>query len=132
MLIELISNDYNGNIKLYQPLKEEKYKFFPAALLNILKVSNGIMETMVYPGTGERLDVGWIVYPAEEILERSEFYQKKYLLDGTVFSSDGAGNPLYMKRDGKVYLLNVIGKEEVCIANSLYDLYCSSTNVSES
>lgn len=124
MIIESISKSYNENIKLCQPLNDEKYDFLPADLLNILKVSNGIMETMVHPGTGELLNIGWIIYPIEKILESSEYYQKEYAVDGVVFSDDGAGNPLYIKRDGKVYLLNVIGREEDCIADSLRDLFC--------
>lgn len=124
MIIESISKSYNDNIKLCQPLKDEKYDFLPADLLYILKVSNGIMETMVHPSTGELLNIGWIIYPIEEILENSEYYQKEYAVDGVVFSDDGAGDPLYVKRDGKVYLLNVIGREEECIADSLRDLFC--------
>ena len=124
MIIESILISYNENIKLYQPLKDEKYDFLPADLLNVLKVSNGIMETMVHPRTGELLNIGWIIYPIEKILESSEYYQKEYAVDGVVFSDDGAGDPLYIKKNRKVYLLNVIGREEDCIADSLRDLFC--------
>lgn len=124
-MIDIISKIYNGNIKRYEPLGDEQYAegTVPKDLLELLKVSNGISETMVHPVTGQVEEIGWILYPLEEMIENSRFYQEEYSVKGTVFCDDGAGNPYYIKEDGKVYLFECIDNEEVCKADSLYDFY---------
>ena len=122
-MIKLISDKYNGNIILSQPLSkevaEQAKSYLPAELLRILEQSNGIEESMVLPDTGKLEPISWIVYSYEMILEESRYFQETYLLEGVVFSDDGAGNPYYMKENGKVYYFEAIDAEETLVAESL-------------
>ena len=122
-MITLISDKYNGNIILSQPLSkevaEQAERYLPAELLRILKQSNGIEESMVLPDTGKLEPISWIVYSYEMILEESRYFRETYLLEGVVFSDDGAGNPYYMKENGKVYCFEAIDDEEILVAESL-------------
>jgi len=122
-MITLISDKYNGNIILSQPLSkevaEQAERYLPAELLRILKQSNGIEESMVLPDTGKPEPIAWIVYSYEMILEESRYFRETYLLEGVVFSDDGAGNPYYMKENGKVYCFEAIDDEEILVAESL-------------
>ena len=122
-MITLISDKYNGNIILSQPLSkevaEQAKSYLPAELLRILEQSNGIEESMVLPDTGKLEPISWIVYSYEMILEESRYFQETYLIEGVVFSDDGAGNPYYMKENGKVYCFEAIDDEEILVAESL-------------
>lgn len=122
-MIKLISDKYNGNIILSQPLSkevaEQAKSYLPAELLRILEQSNGIEESMVLPDTGKLEPISWIVYSYEMILEESRYFQETYLLEGVVFSDDGAGNPYYMKENGKIYYFEAIDEEEALVAESL-------------
>ena len=122
-MIKLISDKYNGNIILSQPLSkevaEQAKSYLPAELLRILEQSNGIEESMVLPDTGKLEPISWIVYSYEMILEESRYFRETYLLEGVVFSDDGAGNPYYMKENGKIYYFEAIDEEEALVAESL-------------
>lgn len=98
-IINLINEKYKGNISLQEHLN--CVDNFPKELMAILGHSNGIMETMIHPKTGEMMEIGWIIYPYDEIKKWSSYYQNEYGLSGVVFSDDGAGNPFYLF-DGKV------------------------------
>jgi len=121
MIIDLLSEVYEGRIKTYEPLLLEKTNL-PDELISILAKSNGIMETMLLPGKTEPMNVGWIIYSYDEICEQTEFYKKQYGIKGTVFSDNGAGDP-YFYLDGKVYEFNAIYNESELIAESLHQFF---------
>lgn len=121
--IRTISHMYNGNILLHSPCKEDCKTDFPEELCSILKISNGIDETMLEPNTGERISITCVLYSYEQIVRESELYQKEYGIEGFIFTDDGAGNSYVLKSDGTVTCYNVLDDEEVQIAGSLYDFY---------
>lgn len=116
-IIELIDEKYEGNIKLQDSL-DCNDDTLPDVLIEILRQSNGINETMIHPNTGELMEIGWIIYPYDEIMKWSSYYHDEYGLSGVVFSDDGAGNPFYLY-DGKVYEFDPIDNESELIADSL-------------
>ena len=79
-------------------------------------------EDMIHPKTGEMMEIGWIIYPYDEIKKWSSYYQNEYGLSGVVFSDDGAGNPFYLF-DGKVYEYDPIDNESELIADSLEEFF---------
>ena len=119
-IFNLINEKYKGNISLQEPLNCGDN--LPKELIAILGHSNGIMETMIHPKTGEMMEIGWIIYPYDEIKKWSSYYQNAYGLSGVVFSDDGAGNPFYLF-DGKVYEYDPIDNESELIADSLEELF---------
>lgn len=126
-IIEAIIKKYGDDVRLCQPAKKIT-KLIPKELSNILTESNGIMETMIIPVTNTREDIQWIIYPQNRIVEDTGFYHNQYLIDGVVFSDDGAGNPYYMKSNGEIYLYEAIDGEENMIASSLFDFFTVSNN----
>ena len=68
---------------------------------------------MIHPQTGKVIPISWIIYPCSMIAEETAFYRKTRSAEGTVFSSDGAGNPFLLKRNGT----------EVPAGRSLSDFY---------
>jgi hypothetical protein len=120
-IIELIDRKYDGNIRLQEPF--DCYDdSLPEVLIDILRQSNGINETMIHPKTDEIMEIGWIIYPYDEIRKWSSYYHEEYGLSGVVFSDDGAGNPFYLS-DGKVYEFDPIDNESELIADSLADFF---------
>ena len=119
-IINLINEKYKGNISLQEHLN--CVDNFPKELMAILGHANRIMETMIHPKTGEMMEIGWIIYPYDEIKKWSSYYQNEYGLSGVVFSDDGAGNPLYLS-DGKVYEYDSIDNESELIADSLEEFF---------
>lgn len=124
-MLGLISRKYNGNIILKEPLEDliAEKDFLPIELHNILKQTNGILEGMINPNTGQFEAISWIVYSYNMILEESEFYKDNYSIAGVVFSDDGAGNPYYMKSDAKIYYYEIADAEENLVANSLIEFF---------
>lgn len=121
-MLAMITEKYGGSIKTFAPLEVNPDRSdVPAVLLEILRRSNGIMETMRNPLTGTYENIGWIVYPLSEIIKWTGFYHEEYGIKGTVFSDDGAGNPYYLKKNGKVYLLD--SGEETLVSDSLYEFF---------
>ena len=121
MIIELISNKYEGQIKLQEPLVGDNIDL-PEELINVLLKSNGIKETMSVAQQSEPIEIGWIIYPYDEIVKETEFYREEYGLNGIVFASDGEGN-LYYLLDGKVYEFNPIDDESELKSDSFEDFF---------
>ena len=121
MIIELISKRYEGQIKLQEPLVGDNIDL-PEELINVLLKSNGIKETMSVAQQSEPIEIGWIIYPYDEIVKETEFYREEYGLNGIVFASDGAGNPYYLV-DGKVYEFNPIDDESELKSDSFEDFF---------
>ena len=121
--IQAIDNRYEGSILLNPPYEGERLEGIPEEIHAILCISNGIMETMLHPETGESLSIGWIIYPYEMIREESSFYREEYGVEGVVFTSDGAGDPYILKPDGRVMRLDPTCGEETGEAGSLREFY---------
>ena len=121
MLIDIISKAYEGRIKLQAPLVLDNVEL-PDELKTILIKANGIMETMIVPQKEQPIEIGWIIFPYDQICKETELYKNEYGIDGIVFATDGAGNPYYLL-DGKVYEYNPIDDESELIADSLSIFY---------
>lgn len=127
-MIELISKMYEGNISLCEPLNigEISNHDIPEELLNLLKQTNGIKETMINPETGMLMEISWIIYSYEEIIVSTSFYRDTYSIEGTVFSDDGADAVYYMNTNGKIYSYDAMGQEETYVADSLLSFFTLS------
>ena len=127
-MIELISEMYKGNISLQKPLNigDISNCDIPEELLNLLKQSNGIKETVVNPATGMLEEISWIIYSYEEIIEWTNFYRATYSIEGIVFSDNGADEVYYIKPNGKIYSFDAICEEEACVADSLQSFFALS------
>lgn len=121
--ISRIYNTYGGNISLQAPYQGKKAENIPDELYSILSVSNGILQTMFHPETGEKIEITWILYPFDLMSEQTAFFKAEYNIEGVVFADDGAGSPFIMKPDGKIICYNVIVVEETIVANTLFDFY---------
>lgn len=117
-----ISRLYDGNILPGEPYTGERADI-PEELFDILRIADGVRETMPNPETCEPIPIAWILYSCEEIIKASEFYRDEYGIKGTVFADDGAGNPYILKSDGSVTLFDAIDGEESTIADSLEEFY---------
>lgn len=80
------------------------------------------MEVMAIPQKKELIDIGWIIYPYDEMHKETEYYKNEYGINGVVFSGDGAGNPYYLM-EGKVYELNSIDNESELKAESFVEFF---------
>jgi len=121
MILELIRSFYGDNIVLLEPCGSD-LDGLPEVLKGILKISDGIQESMVLPKTGERITIGWIIYSYEMIQKMTAYYKDEYGIEGTVFSDDGAGNPYYIL-DEKIYQFDPIDNESEQVAESLEEFY---------
>lgn len=120
-IIEQIKKKYDGRIKLNDPVTINNTDI-PEEIRDILAISDGILETMIIPKTGEEITISWIVYSYSEIQKATEYYKNEYGIKGTVFSDNGAGDPYYIN-DGKVYLFEPIDNESEMLADSLEDFF---------
>ena len=120
-IIEQIKKKYDGRIKLNDPVTINNTDI-PEEIRDILAISDGILETMIIPKTGEEITISWIVYSYSEIQKATEYYKNEYGIEGTVFSDNGAGDPYYIN-DGKVYLFEPIDNESEKLADSLEDFF---------
>lgn len=116
------------DIKLYPPLDID-CSDIPKPLSDLLHESNGIMEIMENPVTKENMDIGWLIYPYEMIIEETHFFSNEYPVEGCVFSDNGCGDPIYIKSDGKIYLFECIAGEEFFEADS-FDEYLKRIHLS--
>lgn len=117
-IIEFLTRHYGEEVRLNEPAKSIP-KMIPQELAEILIESNGIKEVIKIPDKGLDVEVGWIIYPWEMIIEETEMYRSQYNIDGVVFSNDGAGNPYYMKSNGNIYKYECIYGEEILMASLL-------------
>jgi hypothetical protein len=122
-LLDCISAFYGGNVQFLPPYEGRRPVGLPAELFDILQRGDGVMETMIHPQTGKVIPISWIIYPCSMIAEETAFYRKTRSAEGTVFSSDGAGNPFLLKRNGTVVRFDVIDGTEVPAGRSLSDFY---------
>ena len=127
-MIELISKMYEGNISLCEPLNIGEICNYdiPEELLNLLKQTNGIKEAMINPETGLPMEISWIIYSYDEIIEWTNFYRDTCSIEGTVFSDNGADTVYYMNTDGKIYSYEAICQEKTCVADSLRSFFTLS------
>ncbi len=123
--IDWISHQYGKEIALHAPYKGERDTTIPEEIYSILYVSNGISETMGLPGAEEKIEIGWIVYPHERILEWTAFYAANYGIKGIVFSDDGADCVYYIKANGTIACFNSMVNEETEIADTLWSFFCT-------
>lgn len=64
--------DYT-NIQHLPPYQGENTDHIPDTLFCMLQISNGMIETMTHPGTGEVIPVMWVLYSYERIIIESGF-----------------------------------------------------------
>ena len=121
MLIELIRARYKDNMVL-QEANNSEMTGIPDVLKSILAESDGIKDSMIIPKTGERISVGWIIFPYDMILRQTTYYRNEYGIEGIVFSDDGAGNPYYIHED-KVFQFDPIDNESELKADSLEEFF---------
>lgn len=121
--IDKITNYYKGEVLFHVPYEGKKCSIIPEELYSILYISNGIAETMILPDSDEKIEISWIIYPHDMIIEQTEFYVETYNLNGTVFSEDGTGSPFIIKPDGMIICFNCIDNEETVVADSLLDFF---------
>ena len=128
VVIESILKMYKGNISLCEPLNIGEISNYdiPEELLNILKQTNGIKETMINLNTGIPMEISWIIYSYEEIIEWTKFYRDTYSIEGTIFSDDGADTVYYMNTNGKIYSYDAICQEKTYVADSLRSFFTLS------
>ena len=120
--IDQIYDSYKGNISLYAPYTDKQNKNIPEELYSILSISNSILETMHLPATGETIEISWIVYSHEMMIEWTDFYATNYNIEGVVFSDDD-DNVYIIKPDNTITCYNTIENIETKIADSLFDFF---------
>lgn len=118
-----ISERYGGEILLHAPYNGERCDNISKEIYSILRVSNGISETMRLSGINEKIEIGWVIYSHEMILEWTSFYAANYGIKGIVFSDDGADGVYCMKRDETITYFNRIDNEETQAADTLWDFF---------
>ena len=126
-IIALIKRNYRENYQLCKPLPENKYEkassFLPAELYNVLKISNGIDETMVISDTGKKIIIGRIIYSFDEIIKETSWYLSENDSEGIVFAGNGAGGCFILKPNGKVFINEFFDEGEEYYADSLSDFF---------
>lgn len=126
-IIELIKEKYGDRCQLRSPLTKKQYekakKQLPAELCEILRVSNGIDETMKDPNTNQTMVIDPIIYTLAEIKNETEHYRSEFGGNGFVFAGNGAGDFYVLKPDGSVALYEYFYLSESYEANSLWDFF---------
>ncbi|OUO93554.1 hypothetical protein B5F39_07615 [Cloacibacillus sp. An23] len=120
--IEKASRKYGGALSLHPPYEGPEDGRVPEELYSVLRVSDGVSETMNAPGGGET-EIAWIIYTHEMILRWSSFYNENYGVCGAVFSDDGADCVYILKYDGTVACFDCAYNEEFKTAESLSDFF---------
>jgi hypothetical protein len=116
-VIELIQQRSYGAYRLCPPLEEPQLSqamtMLPNDLLEILKVSNGILELMTHPkaNDGKPFVIGSILYPFDEIVSQTKVFNELYTVEGIVFAGNGAGGYFVIRPDGNIYLYEYVGEE---------------------
>ncbi|WP_294755145.1 SMI1/KNR4 family protein [uncultured Ruminococcus sp.] len=126
-IIELIRELYGDFCVFCPPLDESRYNeakmLVPEELFEILKISNGIKETMELPNREERIVIGLIIYPFDDIRSQTERYINEYSGEGVVFVGNGADGFFILKSDGKVYFRGYLDEDEELYADSLAEYF---------
>ena len=131
-IIQMIQQTYGDLCQLCPPLDEERYplaeKMLPAALFEVLKISNGILELMSLPNVdnGKPFAVGYIIDKYEDMCSESKMFNELFGMEGLVFSGNGAGGYYVMNPDGKIYLYECVGEDGECYADDIME-YISKT-----
>jgi hypothetical protein len=126
-IIHMIQQTYGDWCQLCPPLDEEQYplaeKMLPAALFEILKISNGILEMMSLPNVdnGKPFAVGYIIDKYEDMCSESKKFNELFGMEGLVLAGNGAGGYYVMNPDGKIYLYECIGEEGKCYADNIME-----------
>ncbi len=128
--IERISNRYDGQILLHAPYIGKIYENIPQQLYSILRISNGITETMRLSDTNEKIEIGWILYSHEMIMEWTSFYATHYRIKGSIFSDDGADCVYCIKTDGTITCFDSTDNNEIQIADTLWDFFGDNSGLS--
>lgn len=50
-----------------------------------MRITNGISEIMCLPDTNEKIEIGWIIYSHEVMVEWTSFYVANYGIKGQCF-----------------------------------------------
>ena len=129
--IEQISNQYGGEILLHDPYTGDKHENISQEIYSFLQISNGISETMRLPNKKEKIEIVWLIYSHDMILEWTSFYDTNYGLKGTVFSDDGGDCVYCIKPDGAITCFNSMDNDETQIADTLWDFFNNNFPLSE-
>ncbi|MBO4523863.1 hypothetical protein [Ruminococcus sp.] len=126
-IIEMIRELYGDSCVFCPPLVESRYneanELVFEELFEVLKISNGIKETMKFPNQEERIVIGWIIYPLDDIKSQTEHYINEYSGEGVVFVGNGAGGFFILKSDGKVYIREYFDEDEELYSDSLAEYF---------
>jgi hypothetical protein len=123
--IELIQEKLGELYRLSPPLEEPQLSLaetmLPNDLLEILKISNGILELMTHPKVddGQPFVIGSILYSFDDILLESKEFAELYGMDGVVLAGNGAGGYFIIQPDGTVYLYECPGEDGYCYAQNI-------------
>lgn len=126
-IIKLIQQIYGDSCQLRSPLNKRQYekarKILPVELLEILKISNGINETMPNPNTGNNMVIDRIIYSLAEIESQTNCYLEEYGNEGVIFAGNGAGGFFILKPNGKIFLYEYFDLDEEYYADNLTDYF---------
>jgi len=123
--IELIQEKLGELYRLCPPLEEPQLSLaetmLPNDLLEILKISNGILELMTHPKVddGQPFVIGSIVYSFDDILFESKEFAELYGMEGVVLAGNGEGGYYIIQPDGTVYLYECPGEDGYCYAQNI-------------
>ena len=114
--MELIQQKFGDSCRLCPPLKEPQLSYaktiLPSDLLELLRISNGVLELMTHPkaNDGKPFVIGSILYSLDEILTESKAFSELYGIEGIVLAGNGAGGYFIIQPDGTIYLYEYVGE----------------------
>ena len=131
-IIHMIQQTYGNLCQLCPPLDEEQYphaeKMLPAALFEVLKISNGVLEMMSLPNVdnGKPFSIGFIIESFDGMCSASKELRELYGIEGLAFAGNGAGGYYVMNPDGKIHLYECVGEDGDFYADNIME-YISKT-----
>ena len=123
--IKLTLQKLDKSYQLCSPLEEPQLSLaeniLPNDLLEILKISNGILKLMTHPkmNYGKPFVVDSILYSFNEILSESKAFYELYGIEGIVLAGNGAGGFFVIRPDGTIYLYEYVGEAGEYYANDI-------------
>ena len=114
--MELIQQKFGDSCRFCPPLNEPQLSYaktiFPNDLLELLRISNGVLELMTHPkvNDGKPFVIGNILYSLNEILTESKAFSELYGIEGVVIAGNGAGGYYIIQPDGTIYLYEYAGE----------------------